>query len=145
MVRREKIILTVTVTALIVAAAVFLLCPRDSGEPGVIEAKIIGSDSYGNHKLNVTEEQLHSIGADVGYDVYLELCGERMVATHVHDWNGVPFAAMFISYTVATDEMVLGLFNGDISAEMEIKVGDSVRISLKGPNKYCGSLDKYLT
>ncbi|MBQ7700929.1 MAG: tyrosine-protein phosphatase [Candidatus Methanomethylophilaceae archaeon] len=135
----------VILAIVLIASAVYFLIPHDSSSgPTSIEAHIIGFDPYGSYALDVTEEQLHGIGADVGYDLYVDIGVERLIAIHAHDWNGVPFGTIFISYTVTTGEMVMGIFNGDIRNELELKVGDTMEITLKGPNKYYDHLGPYL-
>ena len=57
--RRVKIVLVATIVALLIASAVFLLYPRDSNEPTVLKAHIIGFDSFNNYILDISEEQLH--------------------------------------------------------------------------------------
>lgn len=142
--RNVKIVLIAAVVVLVVASAVFFLYPRDSEEPTVLEVKIIGFDSYGNFALDVTEEQLHGMGADIGYEVYLDIRGERVIAMHSHDWNGLPHGMLFLSYTVSTGEMVLGLYNASLKDEMKLEVGDTMKLWYKGPSKYYDSLNKYL-
>jgi hypothetical protein len=142
--RKAKGLTISAVAALIVVAAILILVPRGSEEPTVLEAHVIGLDSFGNYVLDVTEEQLHELGADAGYDLYLDIDGERLTAMHCHGWNGVPYGATFLNYNASANEISLGMYNAYIREEVPLKGGDEVGISLKGPNKYYDSLDRYL-
>ena len=141
--RKAKGLTISAVAALIVVAAILILVPRGSDEPAVLEAHVTGLDTFGNYALDVTDEQLHDIGADVGYEVYLDVNGERITALHAHKWNGVPHGAVFLNFN-PSGEMSLAMYNAYVKEEIKLAVGDAVGISYKGPSKYYDSLDRYL-
>ncbi|MBO7352421.1 MAG: tyrosine-protein phosphatase [Candidatus Methanomethylophilaceae archaeon] len=137
-----------TIAVIVIAAAVcstgtyVFLC--NSSEK-TLTATVTESGYFGSLTLDIGIDDLHSIGADYGHDLNLTYKGIQKTCFFAKDWDGIPACMIFINHTTVTDTIDISLYNGDITKELGLKVGDTFTLSVKGINKYYPLIPNYLT
>jgi hypothetical protein len=143
---RTKVVVTVFV---VVVCIVGLYVAKDRAAEQeddrlVIECSVDRFNEFGCAVLTVDMRSMDSLEAPYGTDLYVEFNGSTYTAIFVQDYSGVPSFSMFVSFIGAQKEYVVGVFNGHFSEGHSISVGDTVRLSVAGPNPYYSRLPNYL-
>ena len=110
-----------------------------------LTATVTDDGYFGSLALDIKMDDLRSIGADYGYDLNLTYKGIHKTCFVAKDWDGIPACTIFINHTTPTGTVVISLYNGNITKELGLDVGESFTLSVKGINKYYPLIPKYLT
>lgn len=135
---------TAATAAVLVALLVCFAVYGGDDEQRECEATVIQVDSLAGFILDVTNKDMERIGADFGYDVYIDSGDERFVAIYAKDFNGIPVGSLFLNYDTYRDRMTIAIYDGVIQDEADVSEGDKLKISVKGINKYYPDIPHYI-
>ena len=133
---------TIPVAVVVILFLSFVAYGDDGRES--ITATVVEASSSTGFLLDISHEDIESLGADFGYDLYLEYEGKRYVAMYAKDFSGVTTGSLFINYDTEANEMTVALYNGLITKEMGVEPGDKFKISLDALNSYYEVIPHYI-
>lgn len=132
----------------IIAAAVCIVDPKKDAP--ALEVAVI-DESSGNLRLDVTLEEMESIGAYFGCDLDVAYGGSKHVtAVFSEVKHGIPRYGAGVRYSDGDGRIWLGISGGDFAEESGLVKGDTVTLKVMGddifyklvPNYRAGSTDK---
>lgn len=141
---RAKLIATLLVVICLAGICIVWATSDHHPERTYVTCNVIAIGDYKGCWLDLTEEQMEELEVPYGTDLYVEMEGNTFKALYCLDYAGVPAYSVFLSYVTATASYDLAIFNGALTDFMDISVGDSVKISVAGPNKYYYDLTDYI-
>ncbi len=139
-------IATVAVLAVLVATLVAYAIHDDRP---TLEATLVKGERYGLY-LDVTLEDMESIGAYFGCDLDVAYGDKHYTAVFTDSHSGIATFSMGISYSERSSRLSLSLNGGDLLKETGIGEGSTVKLKVIGedklykltPNYRAGSTDK---
>jgi hypothetical protein len=141
---RTKLIVAVLVVICLAGICVAWAANDRPTEKAYVTCNVLEIGDYEGCWLDLTKSQMYELNVPYGTDLYVELEGKTLKALYCMDYAGVPTFSLFLSY-VTDDEMFdLAIFNGELTDFIDVSVGDPVKISVAGPNKYYSDLTGYI-
>ncbi len=108
---------------------VALSLPQARFENGVLIARCLQVDRFGNVQLNAMHEQLAQTGLKLGYGIRIQTAtGEVHRATYVRTFADVGGGELLV-YEDSSRRLALAISRGDAAAQLGIYVADELRLS----------------
>ena len=140
--RWVRIFAVIIIAASVCSTAGFVIFHHEPEK--TLTVTVTDEGRYGSLLLDISMDDLRSIGADYGYDLNFTYKGIQKVCFLAKDWNGVPSCSLFLNHSPSRNEVVISIYSGDIKMELGMKMGDTFTLSVKCVNKYYPLIPHYL-
>jgi len=113
-------------------------------EDKVLTATVTGEGPYESLCLDISMDDLRSIGADYGSTAYVSIDGRTHRCTLTMNWNGTPAYSLYITHDVPTGNILFGIYNGQITKETDLAAGSKISIRYAGHSGYLDKIPNYI-
>ena len=145
-----KLATAIVVAVFIVTVFTYALQNNDNDERPTLEATIVQSEHGMGLTLDVTLEDLESIGAYYGCDLDIAFGDSHYTVAFVDSHNGVANYSIGLTYSERYGGLSISLSGGDLTHETGMGDGSVIKIKVKGDNEFykltpnyrAGSTDK---
>lgn len=141
---RSKLIATVLAVICLTGTCVIWAVAEDTGKKVTVTCSISEMGVQGGCWLDLTDDQIGRLDVSYGTDLHIDFGERTFRAVYCRNYAGVPTFSMFLTYVSSSDRYGLGVYNADLSDCVSFSVGDTVKISVAGPNMYYSSIPDYV-
>lgn len=135
---------TAAMAAILVVSLVCFAVYGGNEKQSELEATIVTNDDLAGFVLDISDKDMKRIGADFGSDLFIDSGDKRYVAIYAKDFNGIPLGSLFLNFSSYESQITVAIYDGVIQNETDMDVGDKMKISVKGLNKYYPDIPHYL-